>query len=213
MITLPPHTIVGPQLSPMNLSMGYHTLVIIIGFHPGGLHRLLRVPMCEMVNQFFDASQFWEDKSELVTQQLAMATSFDQMVMFIQHYFIKMLMRLKPNLPIDRVLIQMIKDKKNYSIDELALQSCVSNRQLERQYMERIGLAPKVFSRLVRFTNARALHAEQPEMTWFNIAVVCGYADQMHLIREFKEFAGTTPGALQNDLKRSSIRLLDEYAH
>jgi hypothetical protein len=34
------------------------------------------------------------------------------------------------------------------------------------------------------------------EQTWAHIAAESGYADQSHLIREFRHFTGTTPAAL-----------------
>jgi AraC-like DNA-binding protein len=34
------------------------------------------------------------------------------------------------------------------------------------------------------------------DQSWARIAAESGYADQPHLIREFRRFTGTTPGAL-----------------
>jgi AraC-like DNA-binding protein len=70
----------------------------------------------------------------------------------------------------------------------------VGNRHFERLFKTRVGLTPRLFSRLLRFRRAIASHG-----SWADIAAECGYADQSHLIRDFKEFAGRTPMNLPQD--------------
>ena len=80
-------------------------------------------------------------------------------------------------------------------VDDLARQTGVGPRQLERRFNETAGIGPKTLCRLARFQSAvRALDGS-PTIGWSAIAAHCGYADQAHLTREFREFAGTTPGA------------------
>ncbi|TIS82827.1 MAG: helix-turn-helix transcriptional regulator, partial [Mesorhizobium sp.] len=50
-------------------------------------------------------------------------------------------------------------------------------------------------SRIVRFNRALRLSSE-PTADWADVAADCGYADQAHLVREFRELAGETPTAL-----------------
>ncbi len=45
-------------------------------------------------------------------------------------------------------------------------------------------------------------------MTWTQVAYKCNYFDQMHLIRDFNEFANANPKRYQMPLK-SSLLLLD----
>jgi AraC-like DNA-binding protein len=41
---------------------------------------------------------------------------------------------------------------------------------------------------------------KQPSANWTSIAYECGYYDQMHMIKDFKEFANVNPSILfQND--------------
>jgi AraC-like DNA-binding protein len=71
----------------------------------------------------------------------------------------------------------------------------VSSRQLERRFKARIGMPPKLFARIRRFQ--RVFPAiENDAAGWVGAAVACGYYDQAHLIRDFRDFAGEPPSAL-----------------
>jgi AraC-like DNA-binding protein len=65
-------------------------------------------------------------------------------------------------------------------------------RHLERQFRESVGFGPKTLCRLARFQ--RVVRSVEPAIrrSWARLAAQSGYADQSHLAREFKEFAGTT---------------------
>lgn len=70
----------------------------------------------------------------------------------------------------------------------------VDRRQLVPAFRERVGLPPKRYQRLLRFQcAARAMRTPTPA-SLAAIAVGCGYADQAHMSRDFKEFSGRTPG-------------------
>jgi AraC-like DNA-binding protein len=56
-----------------------------------------------------------------------------------------------------------------------------------------VGLRPKTAARLVRFDGVwRRLDQRRP-LDWGQVAAEVGYADQAHLIRDFRQFTGTTP--------------------
>ena len=63
-----------------------------------------------------------------------------------------------------------------------------------------MGYSPKLFSRLIRFSKAYRLKENQPQLTWTNVAHASGYFDQMHMIKDFKEFAGVLPGTLSRQI-------------
>lgn len=207
-LTSLPHSIlVGPQLSRVDLTMGYDMLVIMIGFQPGGLHRLLRIPMNEVLDTPIESSLVLGREIEEVTEQLNMASDLNEMVKLIELYLLKKVKCLKSMLPVEEVLIQMLQQKNIVNVDQLAKQSCVSVRQLERQFKERMGMPPKLFSRLIRFSKAWVMREKNEEISWTKIAHACDYADQMHMIRDFKDFVGVTPTLLQASLGQSKLRL------
>jgi transcriptional regulator GlxA family with amidase domain len=74
------------------------------------------------------------------------------------------------------------------SIDAVARASGLGARQLERRFLEDVGVTPKALARIVRFQRAlRGLRAGAPPAA---VAAACGFADQPHLAREFRRFAG-----------------------
>ncbi|MGX8013425.1 helix-turn-helix domain-containing protein [Mesorhizobium sp. ORM8.1] len=70
-----------------------------------------------------------------------------------------------------------------------------SRKHLAAKFSDAIGIGPKTLSRIVRFNRALSL-SKQQDGDWAGIAADCGYADQSHLVREFRQFAGETPTAL-----------------
>jgi AraC-like DNA-binding protein len=82
-------------------------------------------------------------------------------------------------------------------ISELAAKLGVTRRQLERQCRRDLGVSPKMLARILRFRRAAALIARGQVRSGADLAAAGGYVDQAHLIREFQEFAGTTPRLFQ----------------
>lgn len=81
-------------------------------------------------------------------------------------------------------------------IDAVACAVGADRRRLVPAFREEVGLAPKRYQRIVRFQCAlRTMRAAAPAPL-AAIAASCGYADQAHMSRDFREFSGLTPGRL-----------------
>ncbi|MEO5996610.1 MAG: AraC family transcriptional regulator [Chitinophagaceae bacterium] len=212
MIQLPQSVVVARRINRLNVVMGYNHLVIKIGFQPGGLFRLLGFPVSELeADGVLNESVNLVDKEiPFIIEQLQEAVSFEHMNAVVQKWLLKKLDGLKNELPIDKALLYMIKQGTLSNITEVASQSCVSIRQLERLYQQRIGLSPQFYARLVRFTKAWIIKENNPAINWTTLAYECGYFDQMHLIRDFKQFIGATPSLVQKDLKNLPVSLQHE---
>jgi AraC-like DNA-binding protein len=68
-----------------------------------------------------------------------------------------------------------------------------SHRRFIELFVESVGLSPKKFMRVRRFQRVLKLLAAQPSASWAQLATDAGYADQPHLNRDFREFAGVAP--------------------
>lgn len=199
---------VGPLERAVTLDLGRHHLALGVAFKPGGLFRLLNIHMTEMHEQDFDTQLLMGGDIREINERLKEHTQdWNEMVRIVEHYLLKRVGRLKPSLPVDIVMDQLVHYAGNLTIEQLAADACMSLRQFERKCVERTGMSPKRYARLIRFCKAYHLKELNPATTWTSIAHASGYYDQMHFIRDFKEFAGMTPSFISEEDLRATIRL------
>ncbi|HZI00575.1 MAG TPA: helix-turn-helix domain-containing protein [Flavisolibacter sp.] len=192
--------VVGAQATRVNLLVRKSHKCFVIGFHPGGLYRLLGIPMKELYDDGFDGREVAGSELECLTQQLQEASSFAEMVGTAEQYFLKKLGAVKNILPFDEAMKVLAKHNGAISMEQMASLSCLSLRQFERKCHERIGYSPKFFARIARFSRAYRLRESRPGLSWTAIAHESGYFDQMHFIRDFKQFASLTPTGMAEQI-------------
>jgi AraC-like DNA-binding protein len=206
-VTNPSSIIVGPQLQRVNIKLGHDHIVIRVGFHPGGLHRLIGLPMHEIVDEACNSANFFNAQIQQLNEQLFNTEAYDDMIAVVENFLLKKIVQAKAALPFDNAMAVLTKKDGLLPIEKVAALACVSTRQFERQCKERIGLPPKLYARLVRFSKAYRLFEHQPHLSWTSIAHTCGYFDQMHFIRDCKEFSGVTPTAIAKEVANSPAQL------
>lgn len=192
-------TIIGPQITPFKLlAQESHKAVSVI-FQPGGLNRLLGIPMAELFDNGFCGREIIGREIDELVGKCHDITSLDDLERIVQHYFLQKLSSLKEELPIDTAL-QYLLTNYNANIDQIAGMACMSIRTFERKCKERLGMPAKMFARIARFHNAYKIFESQRHATWTDLAYEAGYYDQMHFIKDFKEFAKLTPTLVQKEL-------------
>ena len=91
-------------------------------------------------------------------------------------------------------------------VDALVTLTGLGARQLERRFRDTVGFGPKTLCRLVRFQRVVRAAGAAADLPWARIAAHSGYADQSHMAREFREFAGTTLGHYLREIHPMSDR-------
>jgi len=198
-------TIIGPQVTPFKLLVQESHIAVSIIFQPGGLNRLLGIPMTEIFdNGFCGTEVIGMEINELVDQCHHLHT-LDELENLVQNYFLSKLGSLKEQLPIDLAL-QYLLVNYNADIGQIASRACLSIRTFERKCNERLGMPAKMFARIARFHKAYKILEDQQNTVWADLAYGAGYYDQTHLIKDFKEFAKFTPTVVQKELSGGQMR-------
>jgi AraC-like DNA-binding protein len=81
------------------------------------------------------------------------------------------------------------------AVSTLAASCGLSERQFGRRFLERVGIGPKRFARIMRLEHALTL-ARDSAQSQAVLAVRAGYSDEPHLLRDFRALTGLTPKAL-----------------
>jgi AraC-like DNA-binding protein len=95
---------------------------------------------------------------------------------------------------------QLCRSAGRIGVAELTAATGWSHRHLAARFRQQVGLPPKAFGRVLRFQRAVGLLHAPTRPTFAEIAATCGYFDQAHLNRDFRDLAGATPTALRAEV-------------
>lgn len=194
--TAPAVSIFGQQVMRCDVHLASEFLMFRVHFQPGALFRLLRIPLSEFGAGYCDAEPILGGDAREVRERLAAARSYAEMVTVVESYLLRAVGRAAPDVhPVDRMAAFVTSHPQHRPLDQLASQSGLSRRQFNRRFNERIGLAPKLYSRLVRFHHACRFKAAHPKVAWPIVAIELGYTDYQHMVRDFTQFTNATPTA------------------
>ena len=182
----------------------------MIFFQPTGLHRLFSVPMHELTNTHQEARAVLGAGIEELADCLNGGRSFEERVRIADAYFLRRCVRLGPPDRVTQTAISVLGRRGRIQVPALAEQACMSQRQFERRFTREIGLPPKLYARIARFESALESKALSTTESWTEITNRLGYFDQMHLIKDFREFSGEVPTSLISQLETAYEAHLEE---
>ncbi len=95
--------------------------------------------------------------------------------------------------------IEMIQDNTYDTLLKLVEKSGYSQKQFIFLFKKFVGVTPKYFQRILRFNEILPKIHNKEKINWAQLGAECGYADQAHFIKEFKEFSGFNPSKYLTD--------------
>lgn len=185
-------------------------LLFSVDFQPGALSKFLKIPMNEdFIDNRIDAETILNPEIEPIYQQMLNAVSYESIIQITETYLWKRIQSLKSDFQkFDQVSHIIAANPSIFSIEQLASDACLSISQFERRFTQQMGITPKLFARINRYHQAFLLKDQNPNLDWLSIALQTGYNDYQHMVKDFKQFSGTTPNSLLQAQSQAPERVL-----
>lgn len=163
---------------------------------PLGAYTLLGVPMDELTGRVVDLADVLGPAGLRLTERLANTAGWDPRFAVLDEFLLRRAERGPSPAPeVVRAWRRLAGSGGAVPIGELAHEVGWSRRHLVTRFRQQVGLAPKTVARIIRFDGLLRRLGSTGRASWSRIATECGYYDQAHMNRDFREFAGTTPTA------------------
>ncbi len=149
----------------------------------------------------------WEKEAFEIEEKICLAPNNSERVKIVESFLLKKLIKnYKNNFVADKVLKYIKETKGRLPLKRLISNTGITERTLERKFLSSVGITPKQFSRITRFLNTCSFLEKHKSQSLTQVTYECGYYDQAHFIREFKEFAGI---AAKEYFKEANISFYD----
>lgn len=175
---------------------GYH-FGVGVGLTPAGAYALFGTPMHELTNTIAELGELIGEQAGRLAGRLAdtpgwrarFALLDDVLLSWIQAGPVQ-------HDQVARAWRRLRQSSGRVTVAALAQEVGWSSRYLEIRFRDQVGVSPKTAARILRFQHAVRLAGSPGRPAWSQVTAACGYVDQPHLNRDFRQFAGCSPVAL-----------------
>jgi AraC-like DNA-binding protein len=187
----PQALLAGQMIEPVVLSPQGHAGVAAIRLRPAAARSILGFASSEVTGRFVDLSLVFASADGLI-ERLAEAATDARRVALLEEWLVDRACR-PPLVNVHGAVDTILATCGRATVSMLAAQAGTSVRQMERQFQAEVGLTPKTFARIIRLQ--AALRRVRQDRPLDDIALSCGFFDQAHMSRDFRQLAATSPAA------------------
>lgn len=165
-----------------------------VHFRTGGAAPFFGFPLSELSGNVVELDLIWKREILALREQLLETPTAGGKFDLLESYLLtKAQARFEPDSAVSAAL-RTLRSWPMLSSRELAAQLGLSHKQMLGRFDCRVGLTPKLTSRIFRFQRVLSkTNGAKTTPDWPDLAVECGFYDQAHLIHEFQQLAGLTP--------------------
>lgn len=166
-----------------------------IDFTATGARRFFRLPMSELAGRLVGLEDLLGVAGSALREQLGNAPDWQSRASIAQAFVIsRTRLSPPPSAEIGWAFSEIARQRGRGTVESLAAGLGWSRKHLSDRFAGEIGVGPKSVARIVRIRSAMRL-ARTGISGWADVAADGGFADQAHLVREFRELAGETPSS------------------
>lgn len=170
---------------------------IQIDFTPLGAYRFFGLPMRAIASRMVLLDDLGAPELPALRQRLGEERDWERRFDLAEAFVAARMARgPAPDAAVARAWGLLLSSGGAVRVGDLARRMDWSRKHLNQRFQEQIGLGPKAVARMARFNRALGLSRAAASVDWADVAAACGYADQAHLAREFRAFAGAPPTAI-----------------
>ncbi len=182
----------GPQSSYYVAGPKPAGAAVGVSFRPGAAGAVLGAPLVELADRHVSLEAIWGARGVDLWQELMAAADPQAMFRLLERSLSARIQRpLLMHPAVAQALVARPADASPARVAGLQRSSGYSPRHFIALFRSAVGVNPKHYFRIRRFNATLRSMAAGGCLT--DIAAAAGYADQSHLTREFREFAGITP--------------------
>ncbi|MFN3649758.1 MAG: DUF6597 domain-containing transcriptional factor [Armatimonadota bacterium] len=175
-----------------------HESVLGVHFKPGAAASLLGAPAGELADRHVELESLWGPAAREIHERLCEAATPEARIALLETALLERLHRAPERHPaVPAALAALEAADEAVSVRRIARDLGLCHRRLIQVFTSAVGLTPKRYQRVRRFQRARRLVRPTASPDWAQVALECGYFDQSHLIRDFRQFTGFSPGEFQ----------------
>jgi len=171
-------------------------VLMIITFQPAGLYALTGINQSDLTSEAVPFEDVNLQLNTLISEALKTAESIHELVVKLDTVFLEKAKVAYPS-QVKFAIQKMINCSGNTTVKRISGEAHYSERQLNRFFVQYVGISIKGFLRLVRVGNAfRLLESNHDSIT--AISDTLGFNSLSHFIRDFKALSGFTPQEYRN---------------
>lgn len=192
-----PHTIlVGQMRQFVQIEPLGNINLFGIRFQSIGAYHFFKFPLHEITDQIQALDLVLEKSDQDLETQINESFTTNERISIIESFLTRKLAdNLQTDKPMESAVENILQNYGKVSVSKIAKEFGISQRQLERNFRQKIGVSPKFFCRIIRLQNVLNAMQKAEIKDFPQIEVSFSYYDQAHFIHEFREFAGKSPTA------------------
>jgi AraC-like DNA-binding protein len=170
--------------------------VLGVRFHPCGAAALVEPPQQVLAGQTLGVDELSTTLERALAGVQERSATLDDAAALVQQLLVRHLRPARVDVRVRLAADQITARNGLVSVEAIADWVGLTRRHLERRFLDTVGVSPKRLARIARFQHAlRLLESNDASRAGAQTAAACGYADQSHFIRDFRDLAGCSPSA------------------
>jgi AraC-like DNA-binding protein len=178
-----------------------------VHFKPGGGSPFFGVPTNELRNQNLTLDLLWGRIATAIADRLWEGESPEEQFKILEEALLERgRNRLALHQAVQYAVNVIDRSRGGRSVNSVAERIGISPRRFLDVFRSEVGLSPKAFGRIRRFSAVLKQIDRAPDVDWADVALSCGYFDQAHFNHDFREFSGLTPSTyLRQHISRTHV--------